>query len=260
MASREEPGSALGTPPWLKTPRAVGSPLAMRPLGDLTSATANAKTADATPMWLKRAARVQEEADPPFDTVALSTACAPKRTQLNLVVPHAVAVVCRGDFKIGAVRLRNADLASLRRDLQRELPQQLRRLFPRGWRFSLPEGDVPVARAQEQTWLCEEIAHTVDGRPHIALMDDPEPPSVGAVLHESLRSLTAHALTAATGVASLAKWQELQRAPVTARLLRTCAPNFLARGSKRTEALGRAASSPLPPPKSSTRPAAGGEA
>lgn len=234
------------TPGWLKsTPRAAPTTRSpMRALGDLSSAAANKSCESTTPQWLKQAAReanVEENAASPAVTRSKARNTHTTPIPANGSASSSVAFVTKGELKIGAVKIQcGATLASLRKDLLKELKGELKMQFPKGWRFALPEG-VPVMRAQERTWLGDDVASRIDGRPHLALVEDAcgTDSSMPAMLSDGLRKLSVHALCVASAGAELRKKlramdkrlsQKCSYAPLT-RLISSCAgPTLIARG------------------------------
>ena len=230
------------TPAWLKmtprldkTPRAVGTPpLTVRPLGDLTAAAANSAAnspaaAEATPEWLKRASCVQQAVSAGQDSSSSCMRDTPIKDQVAVVVSKSKGI------KIGAIKVQQSDLASLRADLQNELPQ-LRSFFPKGFLFALPEGDIPVGRNQERSWSVEDVASVASGgRLTLTLMDNPAPASRGAALYQQLCVFSRQTVVrAATAKAQVAKqWQQQFKVKPMSKLL-ACGPAFLASGAATT--------------------------
>lgn len=240
------------TPAWLKmTPRIAGTPrmactppppMSMRPLGDLTAAAANKSPAEATPDWLKKAGRVvQKEASASGSASPLASTSS---------VGQVIAIVAKNKgLKLGCVKVQDNNLASLRKHLARELPQ-LHRLFPKGFVFALHEGDVPVMRTQETTWLVDDVATAADGgRLTVVIMDAPAHAAAGggpSELYERLRLATSHALlqTAAAKTQLAQAWQKRFAGSTPVTRLLACGPTLLNRGGVRLRSHD---SIPLPP-------------
>ena len=99
---------------------------------------------------------------------------------------------------LGAVKVANrktTSVAALRKQVAKELSQQLRAAFPRGsgaWLFSLDKGTVPVMRKQEAGWACEDLGggniqqqqqqHEGEEKKH----DDGTPPRLHVTLVDDL--------------------------------------------------------------------------
>lgn len=200
---------------------------------------------------LKRAGRVQQDSssDNRGSSSTIGQSC------VGLVA--AVVSKSKG-IKLGAIKLRKPELAALRNDLQSELPQ-LRRVFPRGFLFALPEGDVPVCRTQERSWTVEDVAAIADaGRVTIVLMEDTAPLSRGAVMYERVCSaLAAHTLAAGAAKTRLSHaWRRHIKAAPVGKLLASCGPALLASGAAAAKALRREGASGGDAPAVTPRPLA----
>ena len=207
------------------TPGFLKSPPLRSPLVDIDTNVSK----DDTPTWLKTASAVCDldkvldlaEADAAADGVdaelasssSAAVSSAPPASNKNNNAPMVVIILC-GETKLGAIKQKKADAASLRKDMQRELAKPLKRSFPKGWLFSLPgDEDVPILRTQESTWLVEELATHVDGRLHLSLIADPTPSNKLAVTpSEAMRAFTRQALGMMNHVK---QWQQrVKYAPV----------------------------------------------
>ena len=190
------------------TPGFLKSPPLRSPLVDIDTNVSK----DDTPTWLKTASAVCDldkvldlaEADAaadvsvdaaPASSSSAVVSSAPPASNKNNNAPMVVIILC-GENKLGAIKQKKADAASLRKDMQRELAKPLKRSFPKGWLFSLPgDEDVPILRTQESTWLVEELATHVDGRLHLSLIADPTPSKLAVVTPAvAMRAFTRQAL------------------------------------------------------------------